>query len=110
MILRNLVIFILTSAFFSLPSPSRGQDSTAQPSAQPSSKILLESRPADFNRNIYYKNKLEFSLETGWHPVNIPWPFDFLLGDQYNVTPLKYTLVPPLPLPDCHWTTIQVPP
>jgi hypothetical protein len=27
-------------------------------------------------------------------PINIPWPFDFLLGDEYNQTPLKYALVP----------------
>jgi hypothetical protein len=44
--------------------------------------ILRVSKPTDFNRNIYYKNKLEFSLETGWLPINIPWPFDFLVGDQ----------------------------
>ncbi len=48
----------------------------------------------DFNTSIYYKNKLEFSLETGWLPNNIPFVFDFLLGDGYDETPLKYTLVP----------------
>ena len=26
--------------------------------------------------------------------INIPWPFDFLVGDQYSETPLRYTLVP----------------
>jgi hypothetical protein len=50
--------------------------------------------PADFNRNIYYKNKLEFSLESGWLPNNIPFPFDFVAGDPYVVWPLHYTLVP----------------
>src|SRR3954454_947076 len=30
----------------------------------------------DFNREIYYKNKLERSLETGWLPINIPFVFD----------------------------------
>src|SRR6266436_1120948 len=92
MSLRNPVISTLMAAFL-VPAPSMGQDSATQPSAQPSSKILLESKPADFNKNIYYKNKLEFSLETGRHPINITWPVDFLLGDQYNLTPLKYTLV-----------------
>ena len=48
----------------------------------------------DFNRDIYYKNKLEFSLESGWLPINIPFPFDFLLGDGYNFSGLYYTLVP----------------
>ena len=51
------------------------------------------SKP-DFNRNIYYKNKLELSFETGWHPVNIPFVYDFAVGDSYNTTSLKYTLVP----------------
>ena len=48
----------------------------------------------DFNQDIYYKNKLEFSLESGWLPINIPFPFDFLLGDGYNFPGLYYTLVP----------------
>jgi hypothetical protein len=37
---------------------------------------------------------LEFGLEVGWHPVNIPFVYDFAVGDSYNMTPLKYTLVP----------------
>ena len=50
--------------------------------------------PDDFNRSIYYRNKLEFSLDGGWFPINIPFPFDFMLNSQYNTYPLKYTLVP----------------
>ena len=61
---------------------------------QTSDKILRDSTPPDFNRSIYYKNKLEFSLDGGWLPIDIPFVFDFLLGSGYNVTPLKYTLVP----------------
>lgn len=52
------------------------------------------SKPPDFNRDIYYRNKLEFSLEGGWHPINIPFPLDIFVGDAYNTYPLKYTLVP----------------
>lgn len=48
----------------------------------------------DFNRDIYYKNKLEYSLESGWLPNNIPFVFDFLVGSRYNAWPLHYTLVP----------------
>jgi hypothetical protein len=48
----------------------------------------------DFNRNIYYKNKLEYSLETGWLPYNIPFIFDFLVGSRYAGWPLHYTMVP----------------
>jgi hypothetical protein len=50
--------------------------------------------PADFNRNIYYKNKLEFSLESGWLPNNIPFVFNFLGGQPYITWPLHYTLAP----------------
>jgi len=52
------------------------------------------SKPPAFNRDIYYRNKLEFSLEGGWHPINIPFPLDIFVGDAYNTYPLKYTLVP----------------
>jgi hypothetical protein len=52
------------------------------------------TRNPDFNRYVYYKNRLEFSLDGGWLPINIPFVFDAFLGDGYNKTPLKYTLVP----------------
>jgi lipid A 3-O-deacylase PagL len=52
------------------------------------------SVPDDFNRSIYHRNKLEFSLDGGWFPINIPFPFDFMMGADYNTYPLKYTLVP----------------
>ena len=92
MIIRNLTLFTLILACLTHPALSLGQNSNSQPSDD----ILQASKPADFNRSIYYKNKLEFSLETGWLPINIPFPFDFLLGGGYNETPLKYTLVPSL--------------
>jgi Lipid A 3-O-deacylase (PagL) len=55
---------------------------------------LQTTKPADFNRDIYYRNKLEFSLDGGWLPINIPFPLDVFVGDAYNTYPLKYTLVP----------------
>ncbi len=55
---------------------------------------LHPSKPADFNREIYYRNKLEFSLDAGWLPINVPFPLDIFVGDVYNTYPLKYTLVP----------------
>lgn len=60
----------------------------------PSDKTSRHSEPADFNRDIYYRNKLEFSLETGWLPINIPFVFDFLVGSTYTTWPLHYTMVP----------------
>ena len=69
-------------------------DKKAGEASRPPVKIVQPSKPVDFNQDIYYKNKLEFSFETGWHPVNIPFVYDFAVGDSYNETPLKYTLVP----------------
>jgi len=61
---------------------------------QPTEKRLQGSKPADFNREIYYRHKLEFSLDVGWLPINIPFPFDVFEGDPYELYPLRYTLVP----------------
>ena len=87
---RNLILFTVMVACLTHPARSIAQDGTNLP--------LVESVPrserVDFNNKIYYKNKLEFSWETGWLPKNIPFVFDFLLGDSYHMTPLKYTLVP----------------
>jgi hypothetical protein len=88
--LPNRTLFILMLVCLSHSPVSLGQVSTSQPSDE----ILRESKPVDLNTSIFYKNKLEFSVDAGWLPVNIPFVFDFLLGDGYNKTPLKYTLVP----------------
>jgi hypothetical protein len=55
---------------------------------------LHGAEPSNFNRDIYFRNKLEFSLDVGWLPINIPFPLDIFVGDAYNTYPLKYTLVP----------------
>lgn len=64
-------------------------------SVKPSSTLIAKppQRP-DRNLDIYYRNRTEFSLDVGYHPVNIPFIYDFAVGDSYNMTPLKYTLVP----------------
>jgi hypothetical protein len=68
-------------------------------SGDPLSAVTPVQRPpiskrTDFNRAIYYRNKLEFSLDGGWLPINIPFPLDVFVGDNYNTYPLNYTLVP----------------
>jgi hypothetical protein len=73
-----------------MPRHTSGGDSAYQPSIERSRSAKTD----DFNRDIYYRNKLEFSLEGGWHPINIPFPLDVFVGDAYNTYPLKYTLVP----------------
>lgn len=71
-------------------SPASGSDSSA------ASPVQTPSAPQsdDFNQDIYYRNKLEFSLDGGWLPINIPFPLDIFVGDNYNTYPLQYTLVP----------------
>jgi hypothetical protein len=88
--IRNVALLMVLC--FSYSTASLGQDSTGGASDQ----ILPVSNSADLNSSLYYKNKLEFSLETGWLPFNIPFVFDCFVGDSYNETPLQYTLVPVL--------------
>ena len=75
------------------PSEDRTAPDTAATSAD-SAAVLLVRKPADFNRDIYYRNKLETSVESGYLPINIPFVFDFLINSPYTQWPLKYTLVP----------------
>lgn len=85
-------LFAVMLACLTYPAHSLGRD----PITKPSNTILGVRKSTDFNRSIYYKNKLEFSSETGWLPINIPFVFDVFLGDAYTMTSLKYTLVPNL--------------
>lgn len=85
-----MFFFTLILACLTQPALSIAQDLRSQPSDE----TLLNFKPADFNRKIYYKNKLEFSLDTGWLPHNIPFIFDPLIGDTWEQTPLRYTLLP----------------
>jgi hypothetical protein len=109
----NLKLLILFLACLRAPALSWGQDShalsrgqdVASPSATnpsativPSDEVLPapSSKPArpDFNSDIYYRNKLEFSVETGALPINIPFVFDVFVGGNYSQKPLHYTMVP----------------
>lgn len=73
-----------------LPHPAGGQDLKSQPG----DTLPRKTKRADFNREIYYRNKLEFSYEVGWLPMNIPLIFDVFVGSPYTTWPLRYTLVP----------------
>jgi hypothetical protein len=81
---------MLVCLLYSVAAP--GQESTGRAS----NEVFPASESPDLDRSIYYKNKLEFSLETGWLPINIPFVFDCFVGDSYNETPLQYTLAPVL--------------
>jgi hypothetical protein len=67
-----------------------GGEALASALTRPGRKL----RRPDFNRQIYYKNKIERSLETGFLPYNVPFVFDFVVGSRYSAWPLHYTLVP----------------
>ncbi len=72
-----------------------GTESGSSDGGVKASGLIAEAKnPPDRNLDIYYRNRREFSLDVGWHPVNIPFIYDFAVGDSYNMTPLKYTLVP----------------
>jgi Lipid A 3-O-deacylase (PagL) len=88
-------MFTLTLACLTLPALSNGQDSKSQPSDE----ILRDSKSADFNRDIYYRHKLEFSFETGCLPINTPFVFDVFASNDYGRFPYlpNYTLVPAMP-------------
>ena len=74
--------------------PSTNPDSPGESVKASSGLIAQRRQPPDRNLDIYYRNRREFSLDVGWHPVNIPFIYDFAVGGGYNMTPLKYTLVP----------------
>jgi hypothetical protein len=60
----------------------------------PVEAVVTVPEPIDRNRQIYYRNKLEFAFDLGTLPINIPFPFDFMEGDPYREHPIKYTLIP----------------
>jgi Lipid A 3-O-deacylase (PagL) len=76
------------SAKTSPDSPSSGS------SAKRVKLIVRKNQKPDFNRDIYYQNKLELAFQTGWLSVNIPLVWDFLVNSPYTRWPLSYTLVP----------------
>jgi len=90
MIIRRLIPIFLTLAFLIRPAPCIGQESKSQPQDGTARK----SKAVDFNRKIFYRNKLEFSLESGYLPFNTAFIFDFLAGSPFKPYPLHYTLVP----------------
>jgi len=86
---REQILFSVMLACLIQPARSIAQGSPSQPSDE-----TRRIPKPDLNKEIYYKNRLDFSLESGWLPNNIPFAFDFLLGSGYHTTPLRYTLVP----------------
>ena len=78
-----------------IPAPTQSADSIGTHEvSKPGSRVIGQREQPSFHADAYYKNRFEFALDVGWLPVNIPFVFDVFLGDGYNLTPLRYTLVP----------------
>lgn len=84
----------LPSSTTEVDKPQTPGGNTPAGNSEASGALVTYHERRDLNRDIYYRNRLEFGLDVGWHPVNIPFIYDFAIGDSYNMTPLKYTLVP----------------
>lgn len=93
MINRTLQFLIVVIASLAQCQPACAQQATSLLASTGS----VQPRRADLNDDIYYRNKLEYSLEVGALPINIPFVFDVFVGDDYSQKPLHYTLVPILP-------------
>jgi Lipid A 3-O-deacylase (PagL) len=69
-------------------------DESAGKSAAPApSKV----KRVDFNSGVYYRNKVEFSLESGILAYDLPFVFDVFVGGDYSINPQSYTVVPVFP-------------
>jgi hypothetical protein len=100
MIRQSFKISTLFIACLISPTLCIGQDSAPESQdvvSQAPDPVPPHSKPADFNSDIYYRNKVEFSLETGGLPINLPFIFDVFVGGDYSQNPLHYTLVPVFP-------------
>ena len=87
---RNVTLFAVLVACLAQSALLMGQGATTASDEV----IAVPSKPVDFNTDIYYRNKLELSVETGGLPINIPFVFDVFVGGNYSQKPLHYTLVP----------------
>ncbi len=82
---------VQTNAVPNLFSSSAGEASDA---AVP---IRHTVKRTDFNSDVYYRNKVEFSLESGVLAYDLPFIFDVFVGGDYSINPQSYTLVPVFP-------------
>jgi hypothetical protein len=113
---QGLQFFVLFLVCLAAPAASFAQDvaeaavDVDQPSAPPAQVLARPiTKLPDRNDSIYYRNKLEFSLETGALPINIPFVFDAFVGGDYSQNPLHYTLVPIFPSLRWHMGKISGP-
>jgi opacity protein-like surface antigen len=90
MSIRALIFTTLTFASLMTCAPVFAGETPYQKTAT----ITTSSEDEDFNRKIYYKNKLEFSFDMGVLPINTEFIFQSFEGENWDKTPLDYTLIP----------------
>ena len=92
--MQHVSLFIL--AVISLASV-KGRAVAQDISGPVTEQATPTTRPVSANDGSYYRNRLEFSVETGVLPENIPFAFDVFTGGDYSQKPLHYTLIPIFP-------------
>jgi hypothetical protein len=90
----NWSVVLMGAALILLTLFARGAASESQ--GETSSASAISSDQPDFNRQIYYKNKLEFAYDTGALFYNTPLLLDPVIGSKFQRTPgaPDYTLIP----------------
>ncbi|MBL0225824.1 MAG: acyloxyacyl hydrolase [Geobacteraceae bacterium] len=89
---RILTVITLSLAGLALSRPAFSAETTDQkPEA-----VSAATEPDDYNRKIYYKNKLEFAFDAGYFPYNTKFIFDMFEGQNWERPSFfpDYTLVP----------------
>lgn len=96
---RELLGAFLTLVCLAAAGYAFAQD-PATPTSIETSKTAAQSEferdSSDFNREIYYRNKLEASFDVGFYPWNVPFVFDPLIGQccRRPQGTTDYTLIP----------------
>src|ERR1700733_6668503 len=87
---RKLILFALPWFCLFSAADCIAQSSDVQPSHATVEVSKHSHHKPDFNEDIYQRHRRDFSFESGWLPINIPFVYDVFLGGGYNMTPLKY--------------------
>ena len=75
-------------------SGSPDRSSSTPTSGSPLIRTAPRPSKRDVNADFYYKHKVELSLDGGYLRENVPFMFDFLVGDDYITEFMQYTMVP----------------
>ena len=88
--IRTMTCAVLALASLIICLPAFADEAPQQQAAVTETSPEIE----DFNRKIFYKNKLEFSFDMGVLPINTEFIFQSFEGENWNRAPMDYTLIP----------------